>query len=768
MITCPNCQNQLADDAKFCNFCGSPVPQMKTCPHCGAQAKSGDVFCYNCGKRMDEAAVIVAPAPAPVVEPTPEPIVEPMAAPIVEAVAETVPLTEAEASVAPVAPVFEPAVTPVAPTTQSNGSNAFIDFFKKLPKKVYIFSGIGVAAVALIIVAAILLTSIFGASAPVYALYIKDKEVYYTDLSDDYEPWQITTDLYDYSGESENKLFASLGYSYGQYTYMTQDGSMLFYPDKLTEDSDGFNLYYRYVEDPESDHFKIDSSIRSYHVNDDASLVTYLKDSGDSYDLYQYSVDEDSKDKIASSVDDMYVSEDGSKIIYITSENGVYIKTEDDKEKLASDISELVSVNGDLDKIYYIKDSALYEQEVGEDRVKIADEVIGAVVYESGKMFYLKEGSVELTLGSYIEDDMKATDDAMVEPVYPTYPDVDDYYGNNGYDWDAYDAAIDKYNQDYDAYWDAYYEYEDKLDRDELRNELNGEKLDYSSNRLYFYDGENETCITEAYGDESIWSSDYSFESPVMIYKTYDFNSVKKVKMSEIENSYTIEYDIIKAISSSGKYHIAIEGDSQAIEHNNINSFEINDDGTKIYYVVLPENTDTDTDSADSEPNYTGELFCITIEDGELVGPESYDTDVYCYGNGFAENDVFFYYKEYNKSKECGDLYCNKNLVDYDVTLYYLAYDKDADTLAYINDANTESGIGTLKIYVDGKATKIADDVFVRGFDITPDGDVIYLADFSKTYYKGTLYKWSDGEKVKIDDDVSSIVFINDNENQYR
>ena len=49
MAKCSNCGAELNVGAKFCEECGTPVPQTKTCPKCGAQLKPEAKFCSECG-----------------------------------------------------------------------------------------------------------------------------------------------------------------------------------------------------------------------------------------------------------------------------------------------------------------------------------------------------------------------------------------------------------------------------------------------------------------------------------------------------------------------------------------------------------------------------------------------------------------------------------------------------------------------------------------------------------------------------------------------
>jgi membrane protease subunit (stomatin/prohibitin family) len=46
-VTCPSCQNQVRDGAKFCDSCGNKM--QATCANCQAELRAGARFCDSCG-----------------------------------------------------------------------------------------------------------------------------------------------------------------------------------------------------------------------------------------------------------------------------------------------------------------------------------------------------------------------------------------------------------------------------------------------------------------------------------------------------------------------------------------------------------------------------------------------------------------------------------------------------------------------------------------------------------------------------------------------
>ena len=108
MPTCPNCGNQAAENAVFCDQCGARLPALAPeplpgsgqpgvavepiaggvpegvliCPDCGAENVPGELFCDVCGNPLEAPAPVAASA---VAEAVVEPVVEPVIAEVVAA-----------------------------------------------------------------------------------------------------------------------------------------------------------------------------------------------------------------------------------------------------------------------------------------------------------------------------------------------------------------------------------------------------------------------------------------------------------------------------------------------------------------------------------------------------------------------------------------------------------------------------------------------------------------------------------------------------------
>ncbi len=59
MATCPNCNKEVKENAKFCRHCGSKIEQKPAfvyCDECGAKLEAGATFCDDCGAKLDGGA----------------------------------------------------------------------------------------------------------------------------------------------------------------------------------------------------------------------------------------------------------------------------------------------------------------------------------------------------------------------------------------------------------------------------------------------------------------------------------------------------------------------------------------------------------------------------------------------------------------------------------------------------------------------------------------------------------------------------------------
>ncbi len=681
MSMCPKCNNQVNEGDKFCEYCGTPVQETI----------QEQYFCDNCGAKLDSG--------------------------------------------------FEFCQN-CGKKIEGSKPNNKQKQKQSTSKKWIPISAIGIVAILVLLSVVLLVNK--SSSSKEYALYLQDKEMFYNGLSKN-KAWQVTSNLVvdsselnftDFSDVEKKKAF------FDAYATMTKDNKRLFFVDKI--DGYNFSLFYRSINKPKEDAVKIDSDIDMYSVNEDGNKVTYLKGVySDVHELYQHNLKD--KEKIDSHVRTYMVSDDGKKIVYLTGEDELYLKVEGrDKEKIANDVMDYTTE--DFNTVYYWKDDTLYKKVVGQDSVKIASDIYDVIkIYDSGEIYYRKEKMETVSLIDYIEDDMKASDEALKTPEKPSYPSRNNYATTQ-----EFEQAKQTYEADYTAYIENYEKYYEKVERDELREVLESSTDTITTYSLCYYNGKEEIVIEE---DLKWDSSPVAAEDVAVIAYTAN-QPMKKLKISEITSVNDVKSQM--ETLSSTIHFIANKDVINTLEEDDyISSLEISSNGKEIFYIA----------NANSDYNnyYYGDLYRVQLNGDKIQEPELYDTDVYISGKIFIEETgSILYYKDVTENT--GDLYVDKKLVDYDVNMENTLYRSNLDKVVYMIDWNEEKQSGMLKVYEHGKTETVAEDV--HSYAITSDNNLLYLNDYSYNYYRGTLYRYAGKKPEKVAEDVSCIIEIS--EEKYR
>ena len=322
MITCPQCNKELADDAKFCDGCGAKIQETIFCSNCGQQTSTEFAFCQNCGASL---------------------------------AVEEIPVEEEPVQAEPVQVVEEVA-------QKGNGFD-LSKLLSKLPFKIdEKMAKLGAVAVAGLLVIILVISMISGAvNKDNVAFYVQDGELMFTKLSG-IKPWEVTED------------------GVGGYPQLSKNGKKIFYIE-----NDDRTLYYRSATNPKKEAEKIASNVLDFRINEKANRVTYKKN-GNLYqsnlkdsekiasDVSNWDVSKNGKNvvwldnegtgyfaqvgkdkiKIDSDMEIVHVAED-CKTAWYTKEDKLYKKQmKKDKVKIASDVYHVEQVY-DSGEIYYVK-----------------------------------------------------------------------------------------------------------------------------------------------------------------------------------------------------------------------------------------------------------------------------------------------------------------------------------------------------------------------------------------------------------------------------
>lgn len=706
MIKCPNCNKELEDGTLFCDECGTKIeampkmeapseaekkneaensaPEAVFCSNCGTKTTTEFEFCPNCGANVKTG--------------------------------------EMPAQAQGTAPVQMPGQMPV-----------------EQPKKGNIGLIIGIAAVcAVLLIGAVLCVFAFMNTGKSngkmdYLTYVKDKEIYYSNKSKK-APAQVTERFVD-DKDIENYNLESGGSHIGRLIVKSSDGKKLFYPDKLNNSDNGATIYVKELSKLSGEGTKIDTDINGYIINDSATTMIYLKDSDS---LYLYNVKKGDKEKIAGDVKKVQAAEDCKKLYYSNEDDTLYFWEQGkEKAKVDSDITNVFYISEDFKTVYYLKEDSLYKKVVGKDKEKVASEVQNVVtIYDSGELYYVKEGDVTLSYKDMINDDYKDEDANMKEPEYPDYGD---YRTAEGYtDWDAYNDAKDKYQKKYDEEWVP------KRNRDYIRENLENYGDLYNLYELHYFDGKNDSLISDQVMDDD---AEYSNDNPVIMYATFDVEKVDKIKLSKIAEMENSLYDEVQKKMLAGvNFYVASKDkvSELALDMDEIDStsdFEMDSAGSRIMFLQ----------DVDEEKN-EGDLYMIDIKNGQPSDPKLYDEDVSSYAGMRFSGDHVIYYKNYKDSK--ADIYIDGKEADFDARTYS-SYYKDEDKIFFYVDYNSEKDQGTLRVYKNGKTETIGNDI--HSYRVLGNDEIVYISDFSQKSYKGDLYLYRKNKATKVDEDVVTL-----------
>jgi len=71
MVRCPKCGKMNQDSSRFCNQCGTTLPQTRIrCPECGVMNPIGNIFCSRCNARLLSTEMQLPEQPKPAEEPS--------------------------------------------------------------------------------------------------------------------------------------------------------------------------------------------------------------------------------------------------------------------------------------------------------------------------------------------------------------------------------------------------------------------------------------------------------------------------------------------------------------------------------------------------------------------------------------------------------------------------------------------------------------------------------------------------------------------------
>lgn len=641
------------------------------CVNCGQENKENNEICVNCGAPQNVTKEEAQPNVADAEKETETPLM-----PVEEN-------TEQES------------YTPTVETKKSK---------KKIIIPIIVFLVLAIAAVAFF-----LLKGSDKVEEKKNLFYVKDDSLYVVDDKDSSVSYLID-DI-----EVGKDCAAKYSASYAQIC-----GKSIFYLQDIDSYSD-YSLYTKTVGSDDS--LKVASGISSHEISTDGSRIVYLKND----DLYFNDLDQEVK--LAKNVVGWCADDELKKAFYIVadSEEGataslysVDISAEAKSVKISNNVSKVQYVSDDLSKMVYLKNGSVYFYSNGESQKTVSDakDIFGS----SNAFYFTKENPDGISKNIYFNDDIAEKDKKMTEPKKSDYQS----YFTYGYSIYSYTS---------DAYYDALEEYENKENRDEVREKA---KESFKSYDLYYFDGESEKLICKDI-DTGI---ELSIDNKI-VFSAYDSGKIKKFKMSDLNYVSDFEKFVLAARESTATTYYANAGVLTKQEFKNAENFKIKDN--VLYYLA-------DCKKDEKTKLTYGNLTSITQnEDGtitESVVLEDIFYTYYCFSDGSI--GYFKDVKEVNKANS-GDFYVGEKLISSDVYVGRIEYNNG--NFYFFKDFDYKSFEGTLCIAKDSEIESISDNV---GGILIEDGRVFYTTNYNETGETYNLYEYKESESVLIDDDISN------------
>lgn len=668
---------------------------MAFCPNCGKNVEDGTLFCDNCGARLGENEQPQSSPDHIYVEP------------------------------APTAPAKKKGIDLKVITAKIPKNVG------KIPTK-FLLAGVAGVLVLAIVLGIALPAILSGGGSQDFVLYAKEGEIFSVDNKGK-NPWQITDELLEDTSVTEEGL-ASRAYILNSYIQIRNGGKTLFYLDNIDDGADGATIFYRDLNNTKKEPVKLDTDINSFYANEKGTAVVYTAND----DLYIRELSAEKEERIAKDVEDFMASDDCKTVLYVDYDDKLYVWTaKNGEEKISGNVTELVHVSEDFSKVYYMKDDVLRLWTAKED-IKIASDIYNVLtVTEDGKIYYTVDETEDVDVMDYISDKNASADAALVEP-----------------DWDTIRAQHSSYSEASDAYYAAWDVYNEKLERDYLREQIPAYEYSGMFYKLYYFDGKESNPVGDGYVNYTRAAS----EAAVVVFSTCDYSSVN-IDLEDISYPSAVEYAFEDAAAESCTWFVASGNKIAPVALEGEANVRCDEKGEVFYFAMIHEDkVETDEDGYETvTPSYEADLYRVAVSGGNAKTPEMVDEDIYRSSITVIDGKTVVYFKDRDEETYEADMYINGENVDEDVVTGSVIVNDEDGAIAYRTDVDDE-GLGTLKYYKKGEAVELAEDV--RTYYFFPTGEMYYLADYSTKRSYGDLYFFNGKKAVKLDEDVTALLTI--------
>ena len=602
----------------------------------------------------------------------------------------------------------------------------------------------GVAAVAVVAAAGIfalpkVMDMVGGkgkSDIPTELMYIKDKGIYGVSLKNSKKKPVEYTDKFT---DSDSLYNAIDDFDTG-FKLISDDGKYHFIIEDV--DSSGTPTYTLSYKKGKKESVKIDSGIQGYYRVTEDNKIVYMKNDN------LYVSDLKDKTKLASDIDYFYLDKAGKNVMWeVSNSDGtddIYyqdLAQKKDKIKIDSD-SSVIGMSDDLSKIMLRKEDSIYLVKNQGDKEKLVGDVddVMALDIEKGTFFYTASVDSKVKAMDFVDDDMAAADAQLKEPVRSDYERTETV--GSGYFTYERTVVDDKYYEDMSKY-------QEKQERDRLREQLKEEEIASPYTELYYYaNGEKNLVTSEFMNSISYFyitqadrEANKDFGSYLMYTKT-NSEEMKKVKLSEIDYASDVSYLLSESRDKSVTYCVYAAGKEAEIDLDGKRvGSTMKDAKNNLVYMLL---RDEDADYDDS-----GDLYSMSLNASDLGKMEERDSDV-DYLELVSKGNV--YYLKDTNDKNVADLYCNGDSILSDVSVYSVQSVPGSSAVICISDPNRDKDRGTLTMIKGKKAEKLSDDV--NDYYAFGENSVAMLTEYNYDRMKGDLRYYNGKETYMVDTDV--------------
>lgn len=643
--------------------------------------------------------------------------------------------------------------------------------------------------------------------------YVKNENIFITD-GDVESSYQITKDWFGNSvevsyedGDNYADLKKQTIANYREYRVeditISKDKEIVVYLDRADFSDGTFYLYWRSLKDLDEEPIKIATNVIEYTTNQDCSIIFY-RTSEDVLYIYDY-ID---VREIAENVYEFDIDNSGDRVVYTVEREdqeswnySIYIKNIHDikaGKNLSIKIADILPpwqegvcssqepnhnsffYNENLQMIYYVDvEHTFNKSTIDGTKIQIGTDIVSSpYVYKSGEAYYVTSKAITKSVAEYVEDDYLSADNEMVEPQKPEEPEepylpwwpTEEEHAEYDKQYKKYEKKLKEYEELLAQYEMDSEKYEEALDRDAFREELDYTEFTYYEFSYYYTDSINKTMelgksySTSSYSDITDVATDNVVSVIDGLSDSLDLNKIKFSTileyMKEDEESYVEGEDYTYNVSAgvacidllSKKFEETETSTcvfkkqnktdiSAFLESDKSFSAVFNAAGDKLVYAL----SDYESDST--------ELYQLDLSSSSKVKTDLHDENVWSYYfiNG---GKTLCYFKDCKN--DMADLYIDWEKVDEDVNIYgdLMCHE---EKYYYMTDWDEDTQEGSLTVYDGSMTEKLLDDV--HEFSIYGDGYLYYIKDYSISSCEGSLYKKTNKkEDVLLDTGVMTLL----------